>query len=62
MLNLRTRQLRRWLAWCLIALLPALALGIAQRQALGPLHVHAVAGGADARAGVTALPKALAWW
>lgn len=30
----------RWVGWLLILLLPCLAVGVAQRQTLGPLHQH----------------------
>ena len=63
--------MRRWLAWCLVVLLPCLGLGIAQRQSLGLLHVHAApaAPGTSATppaagglAGATLLHQALDWW
>lgn len=59
---LTTPHARRWLSWCLVALLPWLGLGIAQRQALGPLHVHAAPGAAELQPGVDLVRAALAWW
>lgn len=64
------RWARLWLAWALVLALPWLGLGLAQRQALGPLHVHAsstamppsaaAAAGARPMAGVA--ERAWAWW
>lgn len=59
---LTTPHARRWLSWCLVALLPWLGLGIAQRQALGPLHVHAAPGAAELQPGADLVRAALAWW
>lgn len=60
----------QWLAWALVLALPWLGLGLVQRQALGPLHVHASA--LQAPADTAALPgyrplpdvaeRAWAWW
>jgi hypothetical protein len=54
--------MKRWLACCLVVLLPCLGLGIAQRQTLGPLHVHATPAAAAGQAGATLLHQALGWW
>lgn len=59
---LTTPHGRRWLAWWLVALLPWLGLGIAQRQTLGPLHVHAAPAAAGVQPGADRLREALAWW
>jgi len=64
-INCPRQQTKRWLAWCLVALLPCLGLGIAQRQSLGPLHVHeapATPTAASALANTTLLHQALGWW
>ena len=62
MQRLTTSHARRCLTWCLVALLPCLGLGIAQRQTLGPLHVHAASVAAAVQPGADLLREALAWW
>lgn len=56
------RQARRWLVWCLVVLLPCLGLGIAQRQSLGPWHVHASVPAPKSAQGAGLLEGALGWW
>lgn len=50
------------LVWCLVVMLPWLGLGMVQRQALGPLHVHAMPAATSVHTGAEALHQALDWW
>ncbi len=58
----RPRKTRQCLLWLLIVLLPCLALGMAQRQTLGPLHMHPAPAALAPQAGAGLLQAAAQWW
>ena len=51
-----------WLLWSLVALLPWLGLGMAQRQTLGPLHVHVAPTESTFAGEAGPFSQALDWW